>query len=101
MTAHEAWGEVTRKIGSVGYMREPEFEDPLTYRAVEAIGGWRRLCHSQESMMASNRARFIEAFEKLRAQEREDARMLPQVREVAGKLSYERPKLPAGEGIDF
>jgi len=96
---HEAWGKVLRAVGSHGlYNGEPEWDDPAIAHAVAGVGGWRAICMTPEDSLFSTRARFIEAFERRRADERTDQRMLPQIREVVARLSVERPALPAKGG---
>jgi len=86
--APEAWGEVKRlfRRGFSRY-RVPTVEDvshPRIYQALQAIGGWRMLCESDND--AADRARFIQAYETYTERERETVRMLPQVRETAREL---------------
>ena len=69
------------------YMREPHFDDSRITRAVEAIGGWRFVCTSPEEMQVSNRARFIAAYETIEKRDRDEIRLLPQVREIVTTLS--------------
>ena len=82
----EAWGRVVKAIGVYGYMREPQFEDSRTTRAVEAIGGWRFICTCPEDMQVSNRARFIAAYETIGKRDQDGIRLLPQVQEVISTL---------------
>ena len=62
----EAWGDVLAAIRRYGGYRAPgkdfQFQDPLTARAVDALG-WRELCESENGV--ADRARFIELYEGL------------------------------------
>lgn len=68
--AGEAWGEVVKAIGQVGRNKIPEWSSPAITMAVRAIGGWVRICNSENSV--SDRAQFIRHFEgMLNAAERD------------------------------
>ncbi len=82
-TAAEAWGEVSRAIVRYGRDRQPQFENPVTEKTVNALG-WRNLCLSTNQI--SDRARFIEAYNTYLQRARDDATMLPQVRALAEKF---------------
>jgi hypothetical protein len=58
---------------------EPPFRNPLTAQACRILGGWRAIMASE--CPAAERARFVEAYEALVARERDEALMLPEVRE--------------------
>lgn len=60
-------------------MGEPPFKNPLTAQACRILGGWRAIMASE--CPAAERARFVEAYEALVARERDEALMLPEVRE--------------------
>lgn len=83
-TALEAWGEVIQQVHSIGSWRKPEFSSPLIARCVECIG-WHTICYSE--MIAAERARFIEAYDELVKREREERRMLPEVRQLAALMA--------------
>ena len=67
----EAWGSVTKAIGREGVNRTPGvdfmFADPITARCVAALG-WEEMCNSE--LQAADRARFIDLYDQLAAQER-------------------------------
>lgn len=63
----EAWGDVLRAIGRFGYYRLPQFDDPVTAKCVDAFG-WTNLCLSENQ--EADRARFIQLYDRLAAQER-------------------------------
>lgn len=79
-SAWDAWAEVTKRFGTHGHSRLPEFSHPLIKRAVDGVGGWRELCMSTNAV--ADRARFVQAYKALAKRERAGLRMLPQVREV-------------------
>ena len=90
--AYAAWEEVLSAIREYGSYRTPIFSNELIERAVRHVGGWRELCASENTV--ADRARFLEAFSRLRSRHREDSRMMPVVRDqmklLAGKLSAQR-----------
>lgn len=83
-TAHEAWGEVRRAMGTVGHMGKPKFSHPIVERAVAALG-WRDLCLSDNP--TADRARFLECYQQLLNRAQVDAAMLPEVKQVARKFA--------------
>lgn len=94
-TPGEAWAEAVRQVNIYA---PPEYSHPLIGQAVDAIGGNRVLGMTQEDMLASARARFLEAYKQLRARERYRTRMLPEVHRVAQALSTtKRPALEKKE----
>lgn len=76
----DAWGDVRAAVGRFGRNRFPEFDDPITARAVERLG-WVEFCNSDVSEAPSWRARFVELYDRLAADERhgELTRGLPAV----------------------
>ena len=89
-TAWDAWAEVCKRIGDIGYDRKwiPEFSHSLIKRTVDAVGGWLVLCMSENAI--ADRARFVQAYETLAKRERAQARMLPQVRKVLELVGDEK-----------
>jgi hypothetical protein len=57
----DAWGEVRRKIDSVGRYRSPEWSHPAIASAVEAIG-WQVLCDTPVDQAGTVRAQFERYF---------------------------------------
>jgi hypothetical protein len=95
----EAWGEVMAAVGKYGYVRTPEFSDPLIGDCVSAVGGWLVLCTSPIDTIHTTRARFIQSYEILQDRQKRQERMLPAVREVVKRLDVSNaPRL--GDGHD-
>jgi hypothetical protein len=65
----EGWSDVLAAVSRYGYYREPAFGDPLVARCVTALG-WKNLCTSENAI--ADRARFIELYDRLAAQERRE-----------------------------
>lgn len=90
----EEWGSVVRAIGRYGRNRVPgvdfAFSCPVTHEAVRGLG-WVALCDSEHQ--ASDRARFVELYDKLAIQARRAAltEALPAVRRL--RESQEPPRL--------
>ena len=94
-SAFEGWEEVIRLIREKGHGFLPEFSHPWIASAVRQIGGWDRICMSEN--LVADRARFFEAFQDAERRNLEAERTLPQVRELALRLaSSRRPELPGG-----
>lgn len=85
MGAYEAWGELTKMLRrGYGINRTPSLDD-LTQRALDAIGGWRWFCNSDNPV--ADRARFIQAYEQLVARQNNDIMLLPGVIEYVMQLA--------------
>lgn len=92
----EAWGDVHAAMRKYGSHRSPgvdfNFDDPIVVRIVRAFG-WYDLCASENTI--ADRARFIDAYEKMESTERTEAAVLPgaitpqlpMVAELAKKLT--------------
>jgi len=91
-TAMEAWGEVLNAMNSGGMRMmgdgdgyyPPAWSEPILARVVTMMG-WRELCNSKDQM--ADRAHFMRAYDALVQREREDANMLPMMRQLAGRLA--------------
>lgn len=79
----EAWGVVKKAMEQVGFYRYPSFDDPLIAKAVDCIG-WQTLCSSENE--PADRAHFSKVYESLLRREIDDARMLPEVRQIQQKV---------------
>lgn len=84
--AYQAWAEVLQNMrtGGGAYSR-PEWSHPAIGATVEAVGGYRYLCHSENAV--ADRARFVEAFRVMLKRERATVRMLPAVAETIAKAA--------------
>lgn len=89
----EAWRTVLSEIARVGRYETPDF-DPLTRRAVEAIGGWQALCNSTNTI--ADRARFLDAYERLAQREETAVLVAPALDGIVAELGH-RLSLPAPE----
>lgn len=91
--AYDAWNEVCRAITTHGHYRRPEFSHTLIQKSVDACGGWRALCMSENQV--ADRARFFQVYETYQGREKEDNRQLPEVSSMIAALSE---RLGAGTG---
>ena len=99
LSSGEAWGEVLAQVRAVGYCGMPAFSSETITEAVQAVGGWRYICSTPENVIHTTRARFASAYDVLQKRQRDNVRMLPQVRDVV--LALTAPPRPAIEaGID-
>lgn len=76
-TASESWGIVKRQMFKVGTNGDPDVDD-VTWRTIEALGGWKNLCLSENEM--SDRCRFLEAHEAISLRLQAQARLAPVLR---------------------
>lgn len=89
---YEAWEEVVTQLRLIGSYGTPSFTHPLIQRAVETMG-WRQLCGSEH--LDYDRAHFYKAYSCLLSRATEEARMLPEIRQISGTKSLS--KLLSGE----
>ena len=86
-TSGEAWGEVKRNMLRCGVYGKPEFSSQVTERVVRDMG-WPALCSSESEM--ADRAHFMRMYDAYAIRARQDAQMLPRVKELlqltAGKM---------------
>lgn len=91
-TAGEAWAEVTQSFGCGGvYGRVPEWSDEIVGRAVEAMGGFRLLCFSDNLM--ADRAHFLRIYDTLVQRREYDQLRLPEARQLALEARNEQARL--------
>lgn len=79
-TGIEAWGDVKlaiRRFGSYNEEKAMEFLKGPTRKVVESIG-FRTLCLSENEM--ADRAHFLKVYDTVEKREREDALLLPEIR---------------------
>lgn len=88
----EAWEEVMRQIRDVGYIGTPNFSHPLIGKAVQAMGGWIKLCQSEEGMV--DRAHFLKVFEGYRGRYVEEEKTAPIMRQLIGGVMNKLPTWP-------
>lgn len=90
--AYEAWQMVCTAIVKYGRYGRPQFDHPMVEKTVDVMG-WVNLCMSTNQV--ADRARFVDAYESLKEREIENATILPQVKDLANKLSSSvRAELP-------
>ena len=97
LTAGEAWALVVKTASmpeswwAAGERHERPKLPESVQKALEAIGGWRRLADSDH--YSADRARFLEAYGAFAKRDTETRQMLPEVRELAKALAMDRPQL--------
>ena len=102
--AMEAWGTVTDTFSrgeyyfyESGVARGPTWDNPITARIVQCMGGYFELCKSEN--LTADRARFIEAYEQLAQREHAESLLLPEVRELRAKLLNEQIVKPLAKQL--
>lgn len=95
-SSDEALAEVVRGLARWGRYHAPEWSNPLIGQAVSSIGGWLALCDSTN--WAADRARFLDAYNRLAARKKAEAEMLPEVKQAVKALAarFDAGALPAG-----
>lgn len=94
----EAWGEVVRKIRSVGIYQTPTWSHPALAKAVQAMG-WTELCMSDNP--EADRAHFLRFYEATAARERDNKvlgqmdALNPDMRDMLGLIGKPVPGLRA------
>lgn len=87
LTAAEAWTKVNKAVRWYGYYREAEAREKLgaeIWRAVEAVGGWREVCASEEPVVIS--AQFERRYNAIMTRSDEQLLIPQEVREDMSRL---------------
>lgn len=97
--AYTAWAEVTAAFRDVGYYRQPTWSHPLIGRAVDALGGWRNLCQSENGV--ADRARFFEVYGAYASRSQNERTALPVVQTYIAQLRerLSANRLPSGDEV--
>lgn len=85
LTSGDAWAAVCREIRRVGWCGQPRWDSPLIGRAVEAMGGWRQLCASEEPEV--DRAHFLKIYSSMDERARTEDKLPPKVRQITADLA--------------
>jgi hypothetical protein len=56
-----AWGKVLEAMSAVGAYRDVVFDDPAIHAAVQDLGGWPKLCRTEQRELGFVQHRFCEA----------------------------------------
>jgi hypothetical protein len=97
LTAGEAWGEALHTIRMLGYYEKPVFSNPLIAKCVEAMGGWKYLSESEDTM--ADRAHFMKTWDAVQKRETKEVQLPPQLRagsEVREQLAGLQKQLTKG-----
>lgn len=81
-THGEAWGNVQRAMRGPNYFGVPKFKNPLTAKTVQLLG-WRNICESDNP--DTIRAQFRDIYNGLAARQQQEARLLPEARQLAAQ----------------
>lgn len=84
----EAWGEVKAAFRRWGYTGKPEWSHPAIEATVK-IMGWRELCQSENEV--ADRAHFLRIYASVEQRHKDNALMLPEIRNLTLKLSANKP----------
>ena len=72
ISPEEAWEQVIKEISRVGYIGCPHFTEPRIGRAISNIGGWNKVCTSQQ--IDWEKKRFIDAYKEFKEVEQKEQR---------------------------
>lgn len=95
-TGIEAWGDVKTAIRRFGSYNEDKAMDSLrgaTKKVVESIG-FRTLCLSENEM--ADRAHFLKVYDMVEKREREDALLLPEIKNAMHRIQNSSAYLIGG-----
>ena len=84
-SASEAWGDVKRAIGRIGYVGSPEFSNPATAAAVRRMG-WRDIC-MDDGPEGVIRAQFERFYDAEIARMENAVQQSPAVRDFIGAMT--------------
>lgn len=76
-SADQALAEVYQQLASVGSYGTPTWSHPAVGNAVDAMGGWRYLCGSEDQM--ADRAHFLKLYGSIETRHTAEALMPPSV----------------------
>ncbi len=89
-SAYEGWEQVERDFRSLTSERGKAH--PLVDKAIKRIGGWTSV--GQSTNPTAERARFIDAYRELRAENHKERRRLPQVKQRIALMAKRQSGLP-------
>jgi len=91
----QAWSEVLTRFGTHGRYRTPDWSHPLIAEAVESLGGWGRLCLTED--VTGARIRFTRAYQTSSDRAERLALTSPGLAEAAALIAgTARPALTEG-----
>lgn len=94
-SAEEAWNEVESEIRRVGSYGEPKFSNAVITKAVDSLGGWVRLCRSEEPP-GVERAHFVRFYTSFAARENERQNCATLLEQLQARIDQRKqPQLEA------
>ncbi len=67
--AELAWAKVYSACSHIGFYDSVEFDDPVIHSVIKAMGGWPKLCMTNESEMKWKRKEFITLYNTLKGKQ--------------------------------
>ena len=61
-----AWAKVMRAVGSVGQYQSLAFDDALIHAVIDDMGGWAKICQTEEKEIPFSQSRFEKAYRAYR-----------------------------------
>jgi hypothetical protein len=94
---NEAYAELQRLIGSVGYTSKPDFANPALAETVRTLGGWQQVCWNEDPEGVF-RSQFRDVYQVVIARMERKVQQSATVREfVTAMTANQAPQLPAGD----
>jgi hypothetical protein len=67
--AAEAWAQLLTAVRRYGSWSAIEFEDTAIAEAIRRMGGWRRICHSEERELGFLKREFLENYSQIQGRD--------------------------------
>lgn len=96
---NEAYAELQRLIGSVGYIGKPEFANPALAETVRTLGGWQSVCWN-EDLEGVFRGQFRDVYQVVIARMERKVTQSPEVRAFIASMTPTTPQIKAPDALD-
>ena len=96
---NEAYAELQRLIGSVGYVNKPNFTNPALAETVRTLGGWQAVCWN-EDLEGVFRGQFRDVYQVVIARMERKVQQSPEVRAFIASMTPAAPQIEAPDALD-
>jgi hypothetical protein len=96
---NEAYAELQRLIGSVGYVNKPNFTNPALAETVRTLGGWQAVCWN-EDLEGVFRGQFRDVYQVVIARMERKVTQSPEVRAFIASMTPHAPQIEAPDALD-
>lgn len=91
---NEAYAELQRLIGSVGYVNKPNFANPALAETVRTLGGWQQVCWNEDPEGVF-RGQFRDVYNVVIARMERKVQQSPEVRAFVASMTPHAPQIEA------